>query len=289
MIFGLDEGTKVVVQGITGHQGRIHGELMRSFGTNVVAGAVPGKGGDVVDGVPVFDSVAQAVRTTGAEASVIFVPASACLDAAVEAIESDIRVLVIVTEHLPKRDAVVLRGLAARRGARVIGPNCPGVCIPGKIKLGIMPNQIFSPGNVGVISRSGTLTYEIVQSLTDAGIGQNCCIGVGGDPVPGTTMLEAAAELKMKMTLDGIVLIGEIGGMAEIEAARLLNDGDPIPIVAFMAGRSAPPGKRMGHAGAIITKGMPGIQEKERILESLGVKICRHMGDVPRALKDIMS
>ena len=288
MIFGLEKNTKVVVQGITGHQGRVHAQLMRSFGTNIVAGVVPGKGGGDVDDIPVLDTMHEAVQMTNAEASVLFVPAAKCLDASLEALDAGIRLLVIVTEHMPKHDAVLLREEARKKRVNIIGPNCPGIGIPGICKLGIMPNQIFSPGNVGVISRSGTLTYEIVQGLTDAGIGQRCCIGIGGDSIPGTTMSEAAMEFRADLSIGPVVLIGEIGGIAEIGAARSLAADISRPVVAFLAGRSAPPGKRMGHAGAVLSKGAPGIGEKEEILRELGVHVCRHMGDIPPLLRGMM-
>lgn len=289
MIFDLEMDTKVAVQGISGHQGSIHAQLMRSFGTNIAAGVVPGKGGNYVAGIPVCDSMREAVERYGVEASVLFVPAAKCLEASLEALDAGVRLLVIITEHMPKHDAVILKSASASNGARIIGPNCPGIGIPGMIKLGIMPNQIFMSGNTGVISRSGTLTYEIVQSLTDAGIGQACCVGVGGDPIPGTTMPDVAREFSADSSIDSVVLIGEIGGKAEIEAAKILASGFSGPVIAFLAGRSAPPGKRMGHAGAVLGKGMPDIFEKERTLNSLGVKVCRRMEDVPGELRGMMN
>ena len=286
MTWGVKKGMPVVVQGMTGHQGRIHTSQMREFGTNIVAGVVPGKGGMTVDELPVFSGMAEAIGRTGATTSVVFVPAAYCLDAAMEALESGIQLMIIVTEHVPVKDAMIIRQRAKKMGASVIGPNCPGICLPGIAKLGIMPNQIFSAGNVGVISRSGTLTYELVQNLTDHGIGQRCCIGIGGDPVVGMSMPEMAEEFCRDGAFQSILLIGEIGGRAEIQAAERLNRNYDGPIFAYMAGRSAPPGKRMGHAGAIMARGMPNIDEKEEALRSLGVTVCRHIADVGRKMAE---
>ncbi|OPY30986.1 MAG: Succinyl-CoA ligase (ADP-forming) subunit alpha [Methanomassiliicoccales archaeon PtaU1.Bin124] len=284
-VFGMNNNMPVIVQGMTGHQGRIHGRLMTEFGTNVVAGVVPGKGGSKVDGWDIFENVDEAVNEFNAEASVIFVPASSCLAATMDAIGSGLKIIVIVTEHLPVKDALLIRNAADHKGVTVIGPNSPGVGMPGIVKLGIMPNQIFLPGDVGVISRSGTLTYELVQELTDNRVGQRCCIGVGGDPIVGKSMTEVAREYCNDDDIRSVLLVGEIGGRVEIEAARVLADRFDGPVFSFLAGRSAPPGKRMGHAGAIMSKGMPGIGEKIDELLSLNVIVCRSMAEVGTMIK----
>jgi succinyl-CoA synthetase alpha subunit len=288
-MLGIDNIPRVVVQGITGHQGSIHSAQMRAFGTNVVAGVVPGKGGASVGGVQVFDSVMGAIQKTGADTSVIFVPAMHCLDAVIEGIEAGIGTIVVVTEHVPLRDAIVLRNLSKRKGTVVIGPNSPGIGVPGHYKLGIMPNQIFLPGHVGVISRSGTLTYELVQSMTELGIGQRCCVGVGGDQIPGTSMTEVAKEFCLDDEIRAILLIGEVGGNAEAEAANMLADRFDGSVHAFLAGRSAPPGKRMGHAGAIMSEGTATIQEKADALTKIGVKVCQRMENVATELKSSLA
>jgi succinyl-CoA synthetase alpha subunit len=279
-MWDLDRNTPVIVQGITGHQGRFHAEQMMEFGTHVVAGVSPGKGGSKVGAVPVYDSVKEAVDASGAVASVIFVPASRCLDAAIEAMDSEVRTLVVITEHLPLHDTMVMKRYAELKRCHLLGPNCPGLSEPGQIKLGIMPNTIFTPGEVAVVSRSGTLTYEVVQHLTENGIGQSICIGVGGDPVNGTSLKDALLELAKDEATKGVVMIGEIGGTAEQEAAKIITGHLDIPMVAYIAGRTAPPGKRMGHAGAMISKGSGTYIEKRRCLESRGVIVCDRLEEV---------
>ena len=276
----IDRGTKVVIQGITGRQGRYHTRAMLDFGTNIVAGVVPGKGGQEVEGVPVLDGVREAVELTGAEASVMFVPAPAAKDSALEALEAGIRLLVMITEHVPVHDAMEVVQFARLKGARVIGPNCPGIVSPGRAKLGIMPSHIFMEGSVGVVSRSGTLTYEVVSSLTDAGAGQSTCLGIGGDPVVGTTFVDALNFFERDERTAQVVLIGEIGGTAEEEAAERIWKGKK-PLVAYVAGRSAPPGKRMGHAGAIISRGKGTAQSKIEALESAGALVAKVPSDIP--------
>ncbi len=279
MIWGLEKDTRVVVQGITGHQGRFHTQQMLEFGTKVVAGVSPGKGGSEVSGVPVYDSMNEALGHHRPSTSVLFVPAPHCLDAVVEAVDSGITNLVVITEHVPIRDASYMKRYAALRGARILGPNCPGICVPGVIKLGIMPNPIFAVGDVAVVSRSGTLTYEVVQRLTEVGVGQSICIGVGGDPVNGTSMKDALLELRDDRATRSVVLIGEIGGSAEQEAAKVLQDLN-MPVVAYLAGRTAPIGKRMGHAGAIISKRSGTYEEKRQVLRDKGATVCDRLGDV---------
>jgi succinyl-CoA synthetase alpha subunit len=276
----IDHGGRIIVQGITGRQGRYHTRAMLDFGTDIVAGVAPGKGGQEVEGVPVMDSVREAVEITGATASVMFVPAPAAKDSALEALENGIRLLVIITEHVPVHDAMDIVQFARLKGARVIGPNCPGIASPGRAKLGIMPNSIFMEGSVGMVSRSGTLTYEVVSSLTAAGIGQSTCIGIGGDPVTGTSFLDALDLFEEDELTHQIVLIGEIGGTAEEDAAERIRSGRK-PVVAYVAGRSAPPGKRMGHAGAIISRGKGTAQSKIEALEKAGALVAKVSSDIP--------
>ncbi len=276
----IDHGGRIIVQGITGRQGRYHTRAMLDFGTDIVAGVAPGKGGQEVEGVPVMDSVREAVEITGATASVMFVPAPAAKDSALEALENGIRLLVIITEHVPVHDAMDIVQFARLKGARVIGPNCPGIASPGRAKLGIMPNSIFMEGSVGMVSRSGTLTYEVVSSLTAAGIGQSTCIGIGGDPVTGTSFLDALDLFEEDELTHQIVLIGEIGGTAEEDAAERIRRGRK-PVVAYVAGRSAPPGKRMGHAGAIISRGKGTAQSKIEALEKAGALVAKVSSDIP--------
>lgn len=257
---------------------------MREFGAKVVAGTTPGKGGATVHGVPVFDTVAAAVRETGATASVIFVPARFAKDAAMEAIASHLDPVVIITEHLPVHDAVEVVGYAADQGVRVVGPNCPGLASPGRCKMGIMPNPLFRRGPAGVVSRSGTLTYEIVAALTRAGIGQSTALGLGGDPVVGMTFQEAVGLFGSDPETNVVVLIGEIGGAAEEAAARFIADGFPKPVVAYIAGRTAPPGKRMGHAGAVISGTEGTAASKIEALTAAGVAVA----DLPGQVVDLV-
>ena len=248
----VDRDTRVVVQGITGHQGTVHTVQMKLFGTQVVAGVTPGKGGAQVEDVPVFNSVAEAVAKTGANVSVIFVPAPYARDAFLEATDAGIRLAVIVTEHIPFHDMLTMFHYGRLRGTRIIGPNCPGVAAPGKAKAGIIPNVVFRPGRVGVISRSGTLTYEIVNGIKEIGLGQSTCVGLGGDPVVGTSFVDALPLFGQDPETDLVVLVGEIGGTAEEEAAEYIHHHFSKPVVAYIAGRSAPEGKRMGHALSLI-------------------------------------
>ncbi|MGD0817542.1 MAG: succinate--CoA ligase subunit alpha [Methanomassiliicoccales archaeon] len=280
----LGRETPVIVQGITGHQGRIHSAAMRQFGTNIVAGVSPGKEGQMDDGTPVFETVQECVQKCGAEASVIFVPAPHAKNAAFEALEAGIRTLVMVTEHVPPLDTVRIAQYARAMGATLIGPNSPGITIPGMIKLGIMPNSIFTPGPVGVVSRSGTLTYEVVQSLTDAGIGQAICIGIGGDGVTGTSMVEALKICEMRDNVKGIVLIGEIGGAAEEMAAEYIQERMTMPVVSFVAGMTAPAGKRMGHAGAIISRGTGLAENKVKRLSEAGVDVATRISVISKLI-----
>jgi succinyl-CoA synthetase alpha subunit len=284
----LCKDTPVIVQGITGHQGRIHSVAMKQFGTNIVAGVSPGKGGQLMDGIPVLETVHECVQRFGAEASVIFVPAPHALDAAFEALEAGIKTLVVVTEHVPPLDTIRMAHYARSLGATLIGPNSPGIAIPGTFKLGIMPNSIFLPGPIGVVSRSGTLTYEVVQSLTDAGIGQALCIGIGGDAVTGTNMVEALRLCESQNDVKGIVLIGEIGGAAEEMAAEYIQDNMTLPVVSFVAGMTAPAGKRMGHAGAIISRGTGLAENKVKRLSEAGVNVATRISAIPMLISAVV-
>jgi succinyl-CoA synthetase alpha subunit len=280
----VDDNTKLVVQGITGYQGSYHSKAMMDFGTKVVAGTSPGKAGEKVNNIPVFDSVSEAIETTGANTSCIFVPAPFCKDAALEAIDAGIKTLVVVTEHLPVLDAIHFVSVARSRGITVIGPNCPGIASPGKAKVGILPNKIFKKGNIGVVSKSGTLTYEIVNSMTERGLGQSTCVGIGGDRVSGTSFIDILERFETDKQTKQIVLVGEIGGTAEEEAAEYIKENIDKPVVAYVAGRTAPPGKRMGHAGAIIARGRGTAESKIKALVAAGVKVAKIPTDVPELL-----
>ncbi len=277
----VNHETKVVVQGITGYQGTYHAKAMMDFGTNVVAGVTPGKGGQEVHGVPVFDTVDEAVATTGANASCVFVPAPFTKSAVLEAVDAGISTVVAVTEHVPVHDAIQFVAVARARGVTLIGPNCPGLGSPGIAKIGILPNKIFSKGDVGVVSRSGTLTYEIVNAMSERGIGQSTCVGIGGDRIPGTGFVDVLKLFQEDPDTKKIVLVGEIGGTAEEDAADFIRAEVTKPVVAYIAGRTAPPGKRMGHAGAIIARGRGTASSKIQALEAAGVAVAKLPTDVP--------
>ena len=281
----VNRDTKVLVQGITGHQGRYHTQAMKEFGTNVVAGVTPGKAGETVEGVPVFNTVRDAVEETGADTSIIFVPAPFTMDAVMEAIDAGIKLVITITEHVPVHDAMKMVSYGKMKGSRIIGPNCPGLASPGKAKVGILPNMVFKEGNVGVVSRSGTLTYEIVNSLTEAGIGQSTTVGIGGDPVIGTNFIEMLELFENDPETERIVMVGEIGGTAEEEAAEYIREHVTKPVYAYIAGRTAPPGKRMGHAGAIVTRGRGTAESKIRALEAAGVSVARIPTEIAGLIK----
>ncbi len=285
----VDRDTRLVVQGITGREGQFHAEAMLAYGTAVVAGVTPGKGGQQTLGgrVPVFDSVHQAVDRTSANTACVFVPAAAAPDAVMEAIDAGIRTVFCITEGIPALDMVPLVAAVGSAGARLIGPNCPGATSPGRAKVGIIPGSVHREGRVGVVSRSGTLTYEAVQAMTDAGIGQSTCVGIGGDPIIGTTFTDVLALFAEDPETDGLVLIGEIGGDAEEQAAAWAAEHlAGIPKVAFIAGRTAPEGKRMGHAGAIISGGSGTAQSKVDALEAAGVRVAGSPTELPALLRD---
>ncbi len=277
----VDNGTRLIVQGITGRDGGFHAKQMAAYGTKVVGGVTPGKGGTKTeDGVPVFDSMEDAVRETGANTSVIYVPAAFAADAIYEASDAGVVLVVCIAEGIPVRDMVSVLPYARERGTRVIGPNSPGVISPGKTKVGIMPGNIHKEGGVGVISRSGTLTYEIVYNLTRNGIGQSTCLGIGGDPIVGTNLLEAMELFAADDETEAVVLIGEIGGNDEEQAALMVRNGYPKKVAAFIAGRTAPPGKRMGHAGAIVTGGTGTAADKVKAFEEAGVPVAATPGEM---------
>jgi succinyl-CoA synthetase alpha subunit len=280
MAIWVDENTRVVVQGLTGKEGQFHAARCREYGTRIVAGVTPGKGGTTVDGTPVFDTVAQARQQTGCDASLIFVPPLGAADAILEAADAGVRLVVCITEGIPARDEVLVHRRLAGTGTRLIGPNCPGIISPGKAKLGIMPAHIHRPGTVGVVSRSGTLTYEAVDQLTKLGLGQSTCIGIGGDPVPGTSFVDVLDAFNRDGGTEAVVMIGEIGGSAEEEAAAFVKANVRKPVVAFIAGQTAPPGRRMGHAGAIIAGGKGTAKEKMEALTAAGIHVVASPADI---------
>ncbi len=284
----VNKDTKVIVQGM-GSAGRFHAGQMVEYGTQVVGAVRPGKGGEEIDGIAVFDSVSEAVESTGANASVIYVPAAGCLDAILEAADSGIGVCVVITEGIPAGDMVsAFQGLRrSGNSMQIIGPNCPGIITPGECKIGIMPGYIHKPGRVGVISRSGTLTYEAVWQLTERGVGQSTCIGIGGDPLIGTTHIDALRLFNEDPDTDAIIMIGEIGGTAEEEAAEFVAGHVNKPVAAFIAGQTAPPGKRMGHAGAIISGGSGKAADKIAALERAGVAVARSPADMAATLVEV--
>ncbi len=284
----VDKNTRLIVQGITGKEGTFHMLQMRDYGTNVVGGVTPGKGGTTHEGVPVFNTVADAVKETGANASVIYVPPPFAADAIMEAADAGIPLVVCITEGIPVADMVAAKAYLSSRNTRVIGPNCPGIISPGKCKIGIMPGHIHKEGRIGVVSRSGTLTYEAVGQLTALGLGQSTAIGIGGDPIIGTTHTDALALFQADDETDAIVMIGEIGGTAEEEAAEFAKDNVTKPIVSFIAGQTAPPGRRMGHAGAIISGGKGTADEKMKALSAAGIRVVQSPADIGQAIVEVL-
>ena len=283
----IDSNTRVICQGFTGAQGTQHSEQALAYGTKLVGGVTPGKGGQQHLGLPVFNTVADAVAATGADASVIYVPAAFCKDSILEAANSGIKLVVCITEGIPTLDMLECKVKCDELGVRLIGPNCPGVITPGECKIGIMPGHIHLPGRVGVVSRSGTLTYEAVKQTTDYGFGQSTCVGIGGDPIPGSSFIDILALFQQDPKTEAIVMIGEIGGSAEEEAAAYIKANVTKPVVSYIAGVTAPAGKRMGHAGAIIAGGKGTAAEKFAALEDAGVRTVRSLADIGSALKDV--
>ncbi|KAA0002489.1 MAG: succinate--CoA ligase subunit alpha [Thermoplasmata archaeon] len=285
MAIFVDENTRVVVQGATGHQGRFHIKAMKEFGTHVVAGVTPGKKGEEVHGVPIYNSVEESLEKEP-NTSLILVPAPFAKDAVIEALDAGIKTIVVITEHIPFHDTMEFVHYGIYKKARIIGPNCPGVASPGKTKVGILPNMIFMEGNIGIASRSGTLTYEIVNALTENKIGQSTCVGLGGDPIIGTTFIDALKAFEEDAQTDAIVLVGEIGGTAEEEAADYIKKHVTKPVYAYIAGRTAPPGKRMGHAGAIIARGKGTAESKIAAFKDAGIEVASFPQQIADMIKN---
>jgi len=285
----IGKNTRAIVHGVTGTQGSFHTKLMLEYGTKIVAGVTPGKGGTQIQGIPVYDTVEEVREKHSANASIIFVPAPFAADSALEALESGIRTIVIITEHIPIKDSVNLMACAKQVNATIIGPNTPGIITPGESKLGIMPAHIFKLGNIGMVSRSGTLTYEIAADLTRKNLGQSTCLGLGGDPITGLNFIDALKMFEKDPQTKAIVLIGEIGGNLEELTAEYIAEKYPKPVVAFIAGRSAPPGKRMGHAGAIVTGKAGTAESKIEKFKNVGVKVAEKPNDIPELLTEFVN